>query len=360
MHTQRINTLREKLAELALDHLLVTQPDNIFYLSGFTGSTAAILLSPDAPGRFITDFRYHERAAANIAGLPLEIADSALRPLPDVLASLLPDSHRSRVGIEAGHMSQLSFSQLAALANIEPVPTVKLVENLRLRKDAAEIALIREAVAMGEAVFTHVLSRIGRDTTEREIALEIEFQARRLGAEGMSFPPIVASGDHASRPHAGYTDRQVVPAAPLTIDMGVRLSNYCSDMTRTVFIGDCPQQWRAVYNTVREAKELASIALRPGLRGCEVDKVAREYIAGAGHAEHFGHGLGHGVGIAIHEDPRLLWNYEGVLESGNVTSCEPGIYLPGEGGVRIEDMLLLTDGGCENLNSLPTELQVIG
>ncbi|MCB1219696.1 MAG: aminopeptidase P family protein [Planctomycetales bacterium] len=360
MYTQRINALREKLGQLTLDQLLVTHPDNIFYLSGFTGSSAAILLSPGLPGRFITDFRYHERASANIAGLPLELTDSQLRPLQDVVSSLLPDGSRSRVGIEAGYMSFLGFSQLAATANIEPVPTVKLIETMRMRKDASEIALIREAVAMGEAVFSHAISVIGRETAERDIALEIEFQARRLGAEGMSFPPIVASGDHASRPHAGYTDRTLVAGAPLTIDMGVRLHNYCSDMTRTVFIGDCPQHWRAVYNTVREAKELAAASLRPGLRGCDVDKVARDFITEAGHGDKFGHGLGHGVGIAIHEDPRLLWTYEGVLESGNVVSNEPGIYLPGQGGVRIEDMMLLTDSGCENFNSLPTELQVIG
>jgi Xaa-Pro aminopeptidase len=359
MQTQRIETLRSKLGAHGLDYLLITSPENIFYLSGFTGSFAAILLG-ESLSIFITDFRYLGRAATAIADLPYELCDSQLRPLPEVVGGLLPGGGSTRLGLESASMNQHQYSQFAALQGITAVPSVKLVELQRMIKDAHEVELIQRAVQLGERIFTETIATIRADTIELDLALEIEFRARRHGAEGISFSPIVASGDNSSMPHAGHSKRQLVRAAPLTIDMGVRLGNYCSDMTRTVFIGECPGIWREIYGIVREAKELAAASIRPGQRGCDIDKVARDYIAAHGHAAHFGHGLGHGVGIQLHEDPRLLGSYEGVLTAGNVTSLEPGIYLPGQGGVRIEDMILVTESGHLNFNSLTTELQVLG
>jgi Xaa-Pro aminopeptidase len=201
---------------------------------------------------------------------------------------------------------------------------------------------------------------IGPDTTEADLAAEIHYRALKYGASGYSFDPIIASGKNSAKPHAGFTPEKLVPGTPLTIDMGIKLNGYCSDMTRTVFYKDCPPKWEKIYGIVREAKDLAFDAYRPGKLGKEVDAVARRHIADNGYGECFGHGLGHGIGIEVHESPNAGSLSEIPLSEGNVLSDEPGIYLAGEGGIRIEDLVVVRPDKPENLNVLDTELRVVG
>jgi Xaa-Pro aminopeptidase len=359
MHDARIQKVLQRLPEAQLDALLVSSLPNIFYLSGFTGSTAMLLLTADKR-YFLTDFRYHEQVGQQVKG-GFELVDNTGKKLvADILPGLPGGDQLKRIGFESDHVTHATYGKLAEAEGREFVPTSSWVEDLRMVKDELEVELIREAVLLNERIFTELLGLIGPGVTEADLAAEIGYRAMKAGALGNSFSPIVASGANAAKPHAGFSTQELVAGAPLTFDMGVALNGYCSDMTRTVFYKDCPAQWELVYNTVREAKDMVTAQLRPGMLGREADAIAREHISAAGHGDHFGHGLGHGVGIEVHEGPRLAAPSEQKLAVGNMVTNEPGIYLPGEGGVRIEDILLLTDSGCDNINTLPTDIVVIG
>jgi Xaa-Pro aminopeptidase len=357
-YSARLDRLNQGLQSAGLDALLVTYLPNIYYLSGFTGSTATLLVT-GARRWFITDFRYHEQFAQQVGG-GYELVDNTSKKLIEELLPQLAGSELRRIGFESDRLPHAQFVKLQALPELSFEPTTLLVDNLRLIKDAEELARLRAAVALNERIFTELRGLIGPETREADLAAEIEYRARHYGAEAASFSPIIASGVNSAKPHAGFTAGKLVPGTPLTIDMGVRLDGYCSDMTRTVFFRDCPPQWEKVYAIVREAKRLAAAAIRPGVTGAAVDAAARLHIADAGHGEHFGHGLGHGVGIEVHEGPRLARTVETALAPGHIVTNEPGIYLPGEGGIRIEDMHLVTADGNENLNRLPDELLVVG
>jgi Xaa-Pro aminopeptidase len=342
-----------------LDAMLVTSLPNIYYLSGFTGSTAMLLLTADKRW-FLTDFRYHEQVGKEVRG-GFELIDNTGKKLvKDVLPGLPGADQFKRIGFESDHVTHATFEKLSAAESHEFCATSGWVEDLRMVKDKGEVELIRESVLLNERIFTELLGLIGPGVTEADLAAEIGYRAMKAGALGVSFSPIVASGANSSKPHAGFSTQELVAGAPLTFDMGVQLNGYCSDMTRTVFYKDCPAPWEQVYGIVREAKDMVTAQLKPGMLGREADAIARGHIAEAGHSEHFGHGLGHGVGIEVHEGPRLAAPSEQKLSASNVVTNEPGIYLPGEGGVRIEDILLVTADGCENLNTLPTDIQVIG
>jgi Xaa-Pro aminopeptidase len=358
MFAARIKRLVERLEAEGLDALFVTYLPNIQYVSGFTGSTAQVLVTKGSR-YFMTDFRYLEQFKQE--GEPsYELVDNTNRKFVEELLPALPDEAAlKRIGFESKQITYASWEKLKADGR-EFVPTVSWVEDLREVKDAAELALITAAIRLNERVFTEMLSVIGPDTTEADLAAEMVSRAIRYGAQERSFTPIIASGENAAKPHAGFTARPLVPGAPLTIDMGVRLNGYVSDMTRTVFYKDCPAKWAQVYNTVCEAKELAQAAVKPGAVGRDVHNIAKERITEAGYGDYFNHGLGHGVGIEVHEGPALAVSGEKELAAGNVVTVEPGIYLPGEGGVRIEDILAVTPGGGENMNTLPTHLQVVG
>jgi Xaa-Pro aminopeptidase len=239
-------------------------------------------------------------------------------------------------------------------------PSTMWIENLRMVKDDAELAAIQAAIDLNEAVFSEVAGVVRADMTEADLAAEIFYRGMKKGADGVSFSPIVASGPNSAKPHAGFSTSRLVPGTPLTFDMGMRLNGYCSDMTRTVFLGECTPQWERIYNIVKEAKDSAANAIRPGVTGKTVDSVARDYISEQGHGDHFGHGLGHGIGIEVHEGPRLAKVGELELKPGHVVTNEPGIYLPGEGGIRIEDIFVVTEDGARNMNNLPTEIMVVG
>ncbi|HWT93767.1 MAG TPA: Xaa-Pro peptidase family protein [Solirubrobacteraceae bacterium] len=350
----RVAKVLESLAERELDALLVTGLVNVRWLTGFTGSSGLAVLGHDVC-RFVTDFRYLTQADDEVSdAFTHEIATDLL----ERGASGLP---AGRVGFDSDDLSVRQFERLQELVGegVELVPAGGLLEELRLVKDASEIAAVRAAAQLADDALTEVLSIgiVGR--TEKDVALELEFAMRRRGAEGVSFPPIVAAGAHGALPHASPRDVEIPAGTLVVIDWGCMLDGYASDCTRTYATGDLDPRDRAVYDTVLEAQLAALEAVRPGPLGREVDAVARDIITAAGHGEHFGHGLGHGVGLEVHEGPRLSVKGETALAAGQIVTVEPGIYLPDQVGVRIEDLVVVTEDGYDVLSSLPKTLTTV-
>ena len=354
----RVAALREQVAERELDALLVSNLVNIRWLTGFDGSNAAVVIGAQ-PLRFITDFRYLTQSAEQLAPeWEREIETDLLRR---AIAGI-PSERPCRLGFDDRHLTVSQHGTLAGLVaerEIELVAAGGIVEALRAIKDAAEIEKIRAAARLADAAFEAVVGAgiVGR--TERDVALDLEIAMRRRGAEGISFPPIIAAGAHGARPHAVPRDVPIPAGTLVVIDWGAQLDGYASDCTRTVATGELDPRDRAVYATVLAAQEAALAALRPGPTGQEIDAVARAIIDEAGHAEHFGHGLGHGVGMEVHEGPRLSKTGDQRLAAGNIVTVEPGIYVPGAVGVRIEDLVAVTEDGCEVLNGLPKALRIV-
>jgi Xaa-Pro aminopeptidase len=340
------------LAERELDRMLVTDLVNVGYLTGFGGTNGACVCGEDTR-LFLTDFRYTERAAAEVEGWDVLTAEG------DWLASLA--EHLSgRIGFEDDHMSVRTLKRLEEkLADgVDAVPAGGTVEKLRRVKDDGELEAIAAASELADEVWRWSLERGFAGRTEREVARAAEARIRELGADP-SFPVIVAAGPNGALPHAEPGARQIGGGELVVFDMGAKLDGYCSDGTRTFATGDPGDEARAVYEVVREAQAAALDAIAAGAGGEAVDGVARKVIDAAGHGERFGHGLGHGVGLEVHEAPRVSQRSEDVLEAGEVVTVEPGVYLPGELGVRIEDLVVVTDDGHRNLSSLPKELQLV-
>jgi Xaa-Pro aminopeptidase len=330
--------------------LLVTSPVNVRYLTGFTGSNGQLLLATDTV--FFTDGRYQEQSAEQVGDLPREIYGGTTK-YGDVLGKALADRGITKLGIEASHMTIASRDKLAGdLSGIELVATEGLVETARRVKDAAEVDAIRAAQKIAEQALVAVLSGFAGGT-ELDLALAIESSMRGWGADGTSFETIVAGGAHAALPHASPRRERVDLDGLLLIDMGARAAGYCSDMTRTYLGLTAPTEMRKIHDVVVEALEAGCAAVKPGVKAADVDRAARDVIERAGYGEAFLHSTGHGVGLEIHEGPGLSVVSEDVLEPGNVVTVEPGIYLSGVGGVRVEDFLVVTDTGAENLTSLP-------
>jgi Xaa-Pro aminopeptidase len=308
--------------------------------------------------RFITDFRYVEQAAAQVDAFEREQA-------PQDFVTALADGWPAgelRVGFEPGHVTVKAHARLREVIpdRIELVPLDGVVEEERLVKDADELRRIAAAEALLDEVYGRLREQglVGR--TEREVAVAIEHHMRELGAEEPAFPSIVASAERGALPHAEPADVPIAAGTLVTLDIGARLDGYCSDYTRTWATGDAPDDLAEVYALVQRAQLEALDAVRPGPRGREVDAVAREIIGAAGHAEHFGHGLGHGVGLEVHEGPRLSRNGgELELAPGHVVTVEPGVYLPGRGGVRIEDLVVVTEQGCDVLSGTTKDLVTV-
>jgi Xaa-Pro aminopeptidase len=356
--TDRAGRLVNLLGETGVDLMLVTDLVNVRYLTGYTGSNGLALLGPQTRV-FVTDFRYVEQAAEQVDQsftryqAPLELIDS--------LADVLPDGEL-RLGFEPANVSVALHARLRELLpnRVTLVGAEDLVERLRAVKEPEEIGRIREATKLADAALEQVLAAglIGR--TEREVALALLDTMYRLGADRPGFESIVAAGPQGALPHATARDVPIGRGELVVIDWGAELDGYCSDCTRTLAAGGPGEEARSIYAIVLEAQLAGVQAVRAGVGGREVDATARQVIKAAGHVEHFGHGLGHGVGLAIHEGPRLSQRSEAVLEAGNVVTVEPGIYLPGQFGVRIEDLVVVTDDGCEILTSLSKELTVVG
>lgn len=348
----RGDRLAGQLAAAELDRMLVTNLVNVRYLTGFGGTNGACVCGPETR-LLLTDFRYTERAEAETEGWEVvTIRDDWLAGIAERLGG--------RTGFEDDHTSVRYVERLRGkLADgVELVPAGGTVERLRRVKDEVELEAIAAAAELADEVWRWSLEQGLTGRSEREVARAAEARIRELGGDP-SFPAIVAAGPNGALPHAEPGERQIGQGELVVFDMGAKLDGYCSDGTRTFAAGEPSEQAREVYELVREAQGAALVAVRAGVGGEALDAVAREPIAAVGHGEHFGHGLGHGVGLEVHEAPRVSPRSEDVLEPGEVVTIEPGVYLPGEFGVRIEDLVVVEQDGCRNLSGLGKELQIV-
>ncbi len=351
----RPDRVAEQLRERELDALFVSDLVNVRWLTGFTGSSAAAVIGADGTRRFITDFRYLTQASEQVdEAFEREIAQNLLEQVAVGLEV-------NRLGFDDRKLSVHDHGKLAEHVGdgVELVAAGGLVEQLRVRKDAAELDAIRRAAKLADEALEEVLERgvVGR--TEQEVALDLEFTMRKRGAQAISFSPIVAAGEHGALPHAAPRDVAIPADTLLVIDWGAMLDGYASDCTRTVATGELDPRDAEIYELVLTAQEAALAVVAPGPTGKQVDAVARDIIDAAGHAEHFGHGLGHGVGLEVHEGPRLNKQGEDQLEEGMVVTVEPGVYVPGAVGVRIEDLVFVTADGHEVASTLSKDLRVV-
>jgi Xaa-Pro aminopeptidase len=351
----RADRVVERLRERELAALLVTDLVGVRWLSGFTGTNGACLVTADER-LFLTDFRYTEQAAAQVAD-GFEIVRAGRDQLGDLAGRLPP----GRAGFDEAHVTVKAHARLVEKAadGAELVEAGGLVDGLREIKDEGELKRIAAASELATAAFEKTIGRGLAGRTERALALELEQEMRIAGAEDPSFPSIVAAGPHGALPHAEPRDVEIPAGVLVTIDWGARLDGYCSDCTRTLASGPVGEREREVYELVLRAQEDALAAVVPGAGCAAVDGVAREIIAAAGHGDRFGHGLGHGVGLEVHEGPRLAKGAEGTLAANSVVTVEPGIYLPGELGVRIEDLAVVADDGPRVLTSFTKALTEI-
>jgi Xaa-Pro aminopeptidase len=350
----RINNLRAKLESLALDGMFVYQAENRKYLSGFDGSSGYLLVTA-ADAVLATDFRYVEQAQGQVAGCHVRRIDG---PVKNWFPGLVSDARVSRLGVEAGHVTLADFERYktvldAAGIKTELVPVTDVVENLRMIKDKDEIKAIEAAARLTDEALTHVGEHFLRPgVSEIKIAWELEKYIRESGAE-LAFPIIVAGGPASAMAHAHPTDRPLQVKEPVVIDMGAKLHGYCADLTRTFWLCDVNTHFIELYRIVLQAQRAAIEGINAGMTGAEADKLARDYIAEAGYGEAFGHSLGHGFGMVVHENPRLGQNSTEVLTDGMVFTIEPGIYISGWGGIRIEDDAVLENGKVRLLTSSP-------
>jgi Xaa-Pro aminopeptidase len=349
----RADRLGALLEERALDCLLVTNLVNVRYLTGFSGTNGACLVSRDERV-FFTDFRYVERAKAEVR--EFERVQAGREMLGDLAGRL-----RGRAGFDDAHLSVRAHRRLGEKVGegVSLVPAGGLVERLRKVKDDEELRAMRAAAEMADSAYERLRERGLAGRTEREVSLSLVRHMEDVWAEGPSFPPIVAAGAHGAMPHAEPRDVEIPAGKLVVVDAGARAGGYCSDCTRTFATGPLDDGALEVYELVRRTQGEALMAARAGAERREVDGVARRMIEEAGHGERFGHGLGHGVGLEIHEDPRLTREAEGTLRAGNTVTIEPGVYLPGRFGVRIEDLVAVTTNGPEVLTGFPKELVTV-
>ena len=350
MTTHRLNRLRSALEEKKLDAILITTPENRQYLSGFVGTAGTLLISHDR-AVLATDFRYTEQAGKQAPDFEvLEV--TGWKWFVEKLEEIGP----ARVGFESQHVTMAAYRRiLAAVKDMDEnkptfVGTSNLVENIRAVKDAHELTMLQNVIDISDKAMETVIPTLQAGQTEREISWMMEKAMREFGADSLSFDTIVASGPNGAMPHHRAGDRPVQEGEPIVIDMGAKLNGYCSDITRTVCIGQPDDQFRKIYNIVLGAQLTAISTLKPSLNGEEADNLARNVLDEAGYKKYFGHSLGHGIGLAVHEFPRVGPTSPDVLEPSMVFSVEPGIYLSGWGGVRIEDLVVLEESGARPLS----------
>ena len=353
--------MRRSLAAHRLDALLIAHPPNVRYLCGFTGSSGAVLIS-ESKSVFFTDGRYKEQAGLEVEGSRLVVGGKPpLAAAGEWLQANAKKLALKTLGLEAEHLTVAERSRLAKAlpSSLRLRDAPSLVEQARMIKDAEEIERLRAAVLLGASLFDVLLEVIRPGVKETEVAAELEYAARRAGADGMSFDTIIASGIHSALPH-GRASEALIPASGFVVcDFGVILAGYCSDMTRTVHVGRASAEMRRIYAAVGEAQQAALETVKAGVRTGEVDRAARKVLQNRGLGKYFTHSTGHGVGLEIHEAPRLAAGQKDVLQPGMVITIEPGAYIPGIGGVRIEDMVVVTDDGCQILTPTGKELITI-
>lgn len=351
---ERIAALRKQLQEKELDAFLVSQPENRRYLSGFTGSAGYVIVTP-REALLLVDFRYTEQAGQQAPHCEVQRITGRLE---EDLPALLERLGGQRWGFESAHVTVALHDKVRPVfeqAGIALQGLEGTVEKIREVKDADEQAALRRAIRLTDEAFSHLLAWVRPGVTENEAAWEIEKYIREHGGEGLSFPTIVGGGPNGAMPHHAAGDRPLQAGEPIVIDMGAIVDGYHADMTRTICLGRPDDQFWTIYNLVLAAQERAEKGMRAGMPGADVDRLARQVIADAGYGEQFGHGLGHGVGLATHELPRLSSLATEPLPPGAAVTVEPGIYLPGWGGVRIEDVVLVGEDGAEILTGTSKE-----
>jgi Xaa-Pro aminopeptidase len=352
----RLAKLRQILADNHLDAIVISQPENRRYLSGFTGTRGTLFISPER-AILAVPFVYLEQARKQAP--PFELVRFQ-KEFAEVWPELVAETNARRVAFESVHLTVAEHGKLAAGAeDVEWVPTEGILEGLRAIKDGGELGMIRKAVALADAAFAHIVEVIEPGMTEREVAWELEAYMRTHGAEKVAFDLIVGAGPNGALPHHEVSERIIGKGEPIVMDLGARIAGYHSDMTRTICLGQPDERFTEIYDIVLRAQWAAEAAIRGEIVAGEADHAARQVIAEAGYGEQYGHGLGHGVGLAVHEEPFIRQDAEEVLKPGMVFTVEPGIYLPDWGGVRLEDMVLLQEDGVEVLSRASKEPVVI-
>lgn len=351
----KLTQLKEHIQNLGLDGMIIAKLTNYRYLSGFTGSSAYLLVTA-RKNILLTDFRYVEQAIKEAP--EFEVVMYRL-PLTDTLRELIEKEKITRIGLEKETVTLGVYEEFTAnIPGVSFIPAADPVQHLRRVKLPEELDKIRKAAEITDKGFLHILDFIRVGMTEREVALELEFFTKRLGSERNAFEFIVASGERGALPHGVASSKTLNKGDLVTLDIGCVYQGYHSDMTRTIMLGKPDHKQEAIYSQVLRAQEAVLQAIRPGMTGAQADAIARGIISEAGYGNEFGHGLGHGVGLDIHEGPRLAPQDQSILEPGMVVTVEPGIYLPGWGGVRIEDLVVITREGCEIISKSPKQLQL--
>lgn len=352
----RLEQLRGKLEEHEIDGILITSKYNRRYITGFTGSAGVALVSKTG-AKFITDFRYVEQAENQIKDFDIVKHGGIIK---EEIANQVKELKIKSLGFEKDHLTFAEYEEFNQAIDAELVPVSGLVEKLRLYKDEGELAIMREAIKIADAAFEHILSFIRPGVKEIDVSNELEFFMRKQGAESSSFDTIVASGYRSALPHGVASDKTIEKGELVTLDFGALYKGYCSDITRTVAVGQPSDELKKIYEIVLEAELRGINGIKPGMTGKEADALTRDYITEKGFGEYFGHSTGHGLGMEVHEFPSLSHRSDTVLEPGMVVTVEPGIYIPSIGGTRIEDDIVITEDGNEVLSSSPKELIILG
>jgi Xaa-Pro aminopeptidase len=354
--SNRVQSLRVQLAEKGLDGILITSPFNRRYISGFSG-TAGYLLITENKALLITDFRYTEQATEQ-APLFEIVRHSAT--IVEELARKIDELKLKKVGFERQYVSYAVYEDLiSASPEVDWVGVQGIVESIRMVKSAEELQTIKEACTIADKAFGHIVSYIKPGVTEQEVALELEFFMRKLGASSTSFDTIVASGYRSALPHGVASDKVIQQGEFVTLDYGAYYKGYVSDITRTIAVGEPSDKLKEIYQTVLQAQLAGVSQIKAGMSGKEADALTRDIIRDAGYGEYFGHSTGHGIGLEVHEGPGLSSKSDVILKTGMVVTVEPGIYISQLGGVRIEDDVVITENGCEILTHSPKDLIII-
>ena len=352
---EKIQRLREKLSQEQVDAIIITNPYNRRYISNFTGSAGIVVIS-QKEAKFITDFRYVEQAGKQAVGF--EIVQHK-GPIQNEVAAQLKTMGAKRIGFEQDNVTFSTYKSYETVVEGELIPLSNVIENLRLIKTPQEIKILKEAADIADAAFKHIIEYLRPGLTELEVSNELEFFMRKAGATSSSFDIIVASGARSALPHGVATDKIIEHGDFVTMDYGALYNGYISDITRTVAVGEPSEELKKIYDITLESQMYAMEHIKPGMTGREADALARDIIAAKGYGEYFGHSLGHGIGLEVHEGPGLSAKSDVVLEKGMVVTCEPGIYLPGVGGVRIEDDLLITEDSNETFTHSTKDLLIL-
>lgn len=348
----KIEKLRKALGENDLDAILITSPYNRRYVTNFTGTAGVAIISMN-DARFITDFRYIEQASNQAADFNIV---EHKQPIHQTISEQLNEMGVYKVGFEKDHVTFSTYEQYKKTMDVKLTPVSGIVEELRLIKTTAELDILKQAAKIAEDAFSHIQSYLKPGVKEIDISNELEFYMRKLGAESSSFDTIVASGYRGALPHGVASDKKIQSGELVTLDFGAYFKGYCSDITRTVAVGELNEGRSVIYQIVQEAQKRGVEGLKPGITGREADALTRDYITEKGYGDYFGHSTGHGVGLEVHEGPGLSFRSEKKLTPGMVVTVEPGIYVPDIGGCRIEDDIVITEGGYERLTLAPKEL----